>query len=273
MALMTSHQRAILVMICVATLWSIGVLTCHLEAARGFEAALWRSLFSAVFVAAALTWQHGVAKAVATVRSGGWPGVLSGMMWCVMFICFMIALTKTTVANTLVVMRVSPLATAVLAWLLLTQRIAARTWHAIGAATIGMIRMFMQGVRDVGGPHLTGMLIAGAVPTAAAINLIVLKKAGHGADLRPAVLLGSVFSAAMMVPLAGPLQASPHDIGILAVLGAFQLGLPCMLMLKGAQSLPAQETLIGGAVVMAALVFNELTALRSTADGRMKSTS
>jgi drug/metabolite transporter (DMT)-like permease len=93
-----------------------------------------------------------------------------------------------------------------------------------------------------------------------------------------------------MLPLTWPLQASPHDILLLAILGFFQLGLPCMFMVTASKSLsapeisllallevllgplwawlgageaPAQATLVGGAVVLAALVFNELAALRS----------
>jgi drug/metabolite transporter (DMT)-like permease len=142
---------------------------------------------------------------------------------------------------------------------------------------------------SVGGQHLLGMLIAAAVPVAAAVNLIAIKRAGQGVDLIPAVLLGGMFSATLMLPFAWPLQASLHDIGILAVLGVFQLGLPCMLMVRAAKSLsapevsllallevllgpvwawlganevPAQETLIGGAVVLSALVFNELAGMR-----------
>lgn len=209
--------------------------------------------------------------------------------------CFMIALTKTTVANTLIVMSVSPLLTAFLAWMFLKQRIAQRTWVAIIAAFIGILWMFVHGLSAVQGQHLVGMTIAMAVPVAAAINLIAIKRTGHGVDLVPAVLLGSVFSAGMMLPLAWPLQASLHDIVILAILGFFQLGLPCILMVRAARSLtapevsllallevllgplwtwlgagevPAQETLIGGAVVMAALVFNELAAIRSVAVSR-----
>lgn len=293
MPFMNTHQRAILLMIIAPTLWSIaGVLTRHLDAARGFEITFWRSFFSAIFVAIALTAQQGFGRAVGMVRAGGWLGVLSGMMWCVMFVCFMIALTKTTVANTLIVMSVSPLLTAFLAWLILKQRIAQRTWLAIIAAFIGIMWMFVKGMSNVGGQHLLGMLIAGAVPVAAAVNLIAIKQAGHGVDLIPAVLLGSVFSAALMLPLAWPLQASLHDIGILAVLGFFQLGLPCMLMVHAAKSLsapevsllallevllgplwtwlgagevPARETLIGGAVVLTALVFNEVAGMRRTA--------
>jgi drug/metabolite transporter (DMT)-like permease len=291
MPILTTRRRAILLMIVAPTLWSIaGVLTRHMDAARGFEITFWRSLFSGLFVAAALVLTQGAPRAMATVRAVGWHGVASGMMWCVMFTSFMIALTKTTVANTLIVMSVSPLLTAFLAWIFLKQRIPPRTWFAIVAAFIGILWMFVHGMSEVGGQHLLGMLIACAVPVAAAVNLIVIKRAGHGIDLIPAVLLGSVFSALLMLPLALPLQASLHDIGILAVLGFFQLGLPCMLMVRAAKSLsapevsllallevllgplwawlgagevPAGETLVGGAVVMAALVLNELAALRA----------
>lgn len=279
-------------MIIAPTLWSIaGVLTRHLDAARGFEITFWRSLFSGIFVASALALQQGAAGAVVTVKAGGRYGIVSGLMWAVMFVCFMIALTKTTVANTLIVMSVSPLFTAFLAWLVLKQRIPQRTWMAIAAAFVGITWMFLKGMSTVGGEHLLGMLIAGAVPVAAAVNLIAIKRAGHGIDLIPAVLLGSVFSAALMLPLAWPLQASLHDILILATLGFFQLGLPCMLMVRAAKDLtapevsllallevllgplwtwlgagevPASETLIGGAVVLAALVFNEIAALRTS---------
>lgn len=290
MPVLTTHQRAILLMIVAPTLWSIaGVVTRHLEAARSFEVTLWRSLFAGLFVAAVLLWQKGGAGMIRVVRAGGWLGVLSGMMWCVMFVCFMVALTKTTVANTLIVMSVSPLLTALLAWLFLKQKVAPRTWIAIGAAFVGICAMFIQGIGSVGGKHLQGMVIAAAVPLAAAINLIAIKRAGHGVDLIPAVFLGSVFSVLLMLPFAWPLQASLHDVSLLALLGVFQLGLPCMLMVTAAKSLtapevsllallevllgplwawigagevPATATLFGGAIVLAALVFNEMAGLR-----------
>ncbi|MGH8810175.1 MAG: DMT family transporter, partial [Noviherbaspirillum sp.] len=142
MSFLNSHQRAIVLMIIAPTLWSIaGVLTRHLDAARGFEITFWRSFFSALFVAVALVAQQGLPRAVTTVKSVGALGVLSGMMWCVMFVCFMIALTKTTVANTLIVMSVSPLLTAFLAWIFLRQRIPQRTWLAICAAMVGIVWM------------------------------------------------------------------------------------------------------------------------------------
>jgi drug/metabolite transporter (DMT)-like permease len=291
-----SHRRAVLLMICAAALWSIaGVFTRHLDAARGFEVTFWRSVFAALFVAGALLWQR-QGTAVRTVLAIGRLGLLSGLMWSVMFCCFMIALTMTTVANTLIVMSISPLLTAFLAWLFLQQRIASRTWCAIAVAFTGMVGMCAGSMSRLDGTQLAGTAIALGVPLAASVNVIALKKAGHSIDLMPSVLLGGVFSALMMLPLILPIQASLHDIGILAVLGFFQLGFPCMLMVAASRSLsapeisllallevllgpiwawlgagevPAQETLVGGTVVLLALVFNEVAAMRQPA--RIKS--
>ncbi|WP_089398206.1 DMT family transporter [Noviherbaspirillum humi] len=288
---LTIHQRSILLMICAPAMWSIaGVFTRHLDAARDFEVTFWRSLFSALFVGAALVAQRGLAGTLAAIRGGGWRIVVSGLMWCTMFSCFMIALTRTTVANTLIMLSIAPLLTAFLSWLILKQAVARRTWLAIAAAFVGMVWMFINGISNLGPSHLIGMLIALAVPAASATNLMIIKKAGQDVDLMPAIFLGSVFSALLMLPFAMPLRASGHDVGILAMLGVFQLGLPCMLMLRATRTLSAPEvsllslievllgpvwawlgageapgfnTVIGGGVVLSALVGNELAALRA----------
>ena len=50
-------------MIIAPALWSIaGVLTRHLDSARGFEITFWCSLFSAIFVAGALLYRQGAGE-------------------------------------------------------------------------------------------------------------------------------------------------------------------------------------------------------------------
>ncbi len=284
-----SHRTALLLMICVAVLWSTaGVLTRQLDAARGFEVTFWRSLFAAIYVVLAMGVQHNTG-ALKKLLSVGRFGFVSGVMWAIMFCCFMIALTMTTVANTLIVMSVSPLLTAFFAWIFLRQKILTRTWLAIAVALAGMVWMFAGGMSQVDGIGLTGMLIAMGIPVAASVNVIVLKKGGHALDLAPAVMIGGVISALAMLPFALPFQASTHDLLLLAVLGVFQLGFPCMLMVRATRSLsapevsllalvevllgpiwawlgagevPANATIYGGAVVLAALAWNEFAAIK-----------
>ena len=152
------HRRAILLMIGATFLWSIaGVFTRHLDSAKSFEITFWRSFFCALTLSVWFAYTRGVAGTVAYVRASGKAGAISGLMWAVMFTCFMIALTLTTTANTLIVMSLSPLFATILAWALLKSPIATRTWLAIGAALAGMIVMFAnqaQGGQGVGVPHV-----------------------------------------------------------------------------------------------------------------------
>jgi drug/metabolite transporter (DMT)-like permease len=93
------------------------------------------------------------------------------------------------------------------------------------------------------------------------------------------------------------LQASARDIALLAFLGFFQLGLPCMLLVVasrtllapeiallgllevvlgplwawlGAGEVPAESTLLGGLLVLGALVGNELSMMRLSPASRAR---
>ena len=293
-----AHRSAVLLMLAATFLWSIaGVFTRHLETAKSFEVTFWRSFFAFLFMIGTLLWQHrrprlvdSVAGAASAVRASGRAGLLSGAMWATMFTCFMLALTRTTTANTLVVNALSPLFAAILAWFVLKQPIARRTAVAIVVAMGGMAWMFHAGLAG-DERALSGTLIAFAVPIAAAINVVTLKRVGHDVDLVPAVLIGALLSALVTLPVAAPFAATAHDILILALLGFFQLGLPCMLMVRASRHLAAPElalltlleviqgplwswlfageaisgaTLTGGAIVLGALALNELYAWQTS---------
>lgn len=282
------HRRAVGLMILAPVLWSIaGVVTRNLspelQAHGRFEITFWRSLFAALFVGGYLLFVR--RDLVGTVQRAGTPGLLSGAMWAIMFISFMLALTLTSTANTLIVLAVAPLVTALLARAVLRTPIAARTWLAIFAAMIGIGWMFIGSLKIESAASVLGMTIAFAAPVAAAINVVILKKRGQSVDLVPAVFVGGAISALIVLPLAVPFIARTSDIVLLALLGCFQLGLPCMLLVVaarhlaatevallallevllgplwawlGAGEVPAGATLAGGTVVIAALVFNAL---------------
>ncbi len=290
-----AHRRALALMVAAPVLWSIaGVVTRQLspelQQHGRFEITLWRSFFAALFVGGYLAFfKRDLAGSLA--RAGG-AGLLSGLMWSAMFCCFMLALTLTTVANTLIVLAVAPLTTTLLARAVLRAPVPARTWVAIAFATLGIGWMFAGGLRFEEGRHLAGMAVAFGVPLASAINVVTLKKRGESVDLIPAVFIGGVLSALLMLPFAAPFRAELRDLLLLALLGFFQLGLPCMLMVAaarhltaaevallamlevllgplwawlGAGEVPAPSTLAGGAVVLAALAFNEVAAHGSRA--------
>jgi len=286
-----THARAVALMVVANVLWSTaGLVTRLLESAHSWEVTFWRSFFAAISMAGILAWSRRRA-AWAAVRASGWPGIVSGLMFCTMFTCFMLAVTRTTVANTLVVNSLYPVFAAILGWVVLRTRLAAYTWVAIAAAVGGMAWMFAAGL----GSGLSGTLIAFGVPVAAAVNVVTLRKWGRTVDLAPAVLLGGLFSALITLPFALPFQAGAHDLAWLAALGMFQLAVPCMMLVVASRYLPPAEvalltlleavlgplwawlgvgerpaaaTLTGGGIVLLAIAGNEVIALYGPAKFR-----
>ncbi|MBX3619162.1 MAG: DMT family transporter [Rhizobacter sp.] len=290
-----SHGRAVVLMVAVTLMWSIaGVVVRHLDAARSFEVTFWRSTFNALSLAVALHWMRGPALWRGLLRA---PRIVwvSGVCWSVMFTAFMVAVTLTTVANVLITMALGPLITALFSRVFLRHRLAVRTWVAIGVAGAGIAWMFSRGASAEGTNAWLGIAVALAVPVAAAINWTLLQHVSRGQreahDMLPAVLIGAVISALVTLPLAWPFHASGHDLGLLALLGVVQLAVPCLLVVQLARVLPAPElsllgllevifgvlwawwgageapgstALTGGALVIGALVANELVAMRES---------
>jgi drug/metabolite transporter (DMT)-like permease len=286
------HSRAVLLMVLVTLMWSTaGVVTRQLEQARSFEITFWRSFFTVISLLIILPLFQG--RAVFTkLKDGGKWLWLSGLCWSVMFTAFMLALSLTTVGNVLVTLAIGPLLTAVVARVFTGHRLPARTWIAICVAGLGITWMFGEQFALGDARQLAGTAIALLVPIAGAINWTVVQRCqaqGRKIDLIPAVLVGAVLSTLGTLPLALPLSASHQDIAWLALLGLTQLAIPCVLsvvcasVLKapeisllallevifgiawawlGAGENPGSAVLLGGSLVIGALVANEWIGLK-----------
>ncbi len=293
-----THRKAVFLMVVVTLLWSTaGVVTRHLEAARSFEVTFWRSAFNAIALSIAFSVIRGPAFWRRIARSP-WPVWASGLCWSVMYTAFMVAITMTSVANVLVTMSTGPLLTALMSRFVLGHRLSARTWGAIGVAGAGIAWMFGNEAGGSSADQLIGIGVAFCVPVAAAINWTLLQHVHHGKteggkDMMSAVLIGALISMVGVLPWATPFEASAHDLTLLAMLGVFQLAVPCLLVVRvtrvlpgpevsllgllevilgvtwawlGADEQPSGATLVGGALVVGALVVNELLALRASVD-------
>ena len=284
-----THTRAVLLMVAIAFMWSIaGVVTRHLESARSFEVTFWRSFFTLLSLMVILPLFQG-REVFSRIRHGGRALWISGFCWSFMFTAFMMALTLTSVANVLITLAVGPFLTALLARVLIGHRIAMRTWLAIAVAGLGIAWMFGGDLQANGdGSQLAGTLVALLVPMAGANNWTVVQRSqaqGEKVDLVPAVIVGAFISSLVTLPLALPLTATAHDIALLAMLGLVQLAIPCVLSVRcasvlkapeiallalleiifgillawlGAGEVPGTNVLTGGALVLGALLVNEL---------------
>jgi drug/metabolite transporter (DMT)-like permease len=264
---------------------SAGTLMRNMSITSGWEVTFWRSVFMSAFLIAVLRFQHGP-NAIARIRAVGWPGVVSALLLTVMFVGFILAMARATVANVLVVTSSSPFFAALFARMFLHERVAARTWVAMSVAIAGIAVMFLD---SLSGEGWGGVLVAFMVPVAYGFNLTILRRMHASVDMIPGIFLAGVISSLLTLPFALPFSATGPDFALLAVMGSIQLGLGCVLMTVASRYLPSAEigllsvletvfgvvsvwifigerpgppALAGGCMVIAALVANQIAGLR-----------
>ena len=271
-------------MIVAAICWSSGgYLVRQLSIVNAWEIVFWRSLFMSVFVAGVLLVMHG-RRMPAAVRAVGIPGLLSGLLLSATFFLFIGSLTRTTVANTFVLMSVTPLFAALAGWFVLRERVPLRTWLAMAIALAGILVMVGGGI-EAG--ETTGNLMALGVSVCFAAQLTVLRKFHATVDMLPQVMIAGLWSLLPAFVVSAPFSANRADLAILVVMGCVQLGVGCLLATAASRALSASElsllallepilgplwvwvlmgedpgipALAGGAIVLCAVLANEAVA-------------
>ncbi len=270
--------------------WSTsGILVRSVTLTDAWEIVFWRALFMAVFIGACLVMWHRQ-RTVERIVAVGRPGLLAGCLLASTFFFFILSVMQTTVANSLVLMSTAPFVAALFGRTFLGEQVPRRTYVAMAAGLMGIALMFVDALSSGG---MLGNLLACAVPLAFGANIVLLRRMGASVDMVPTVLLAGLVAVAVALPMGWPLTASWHDVGVLAVMGVFQLGAGCLLLTLAAPHLSAAEiglfsllettlgpvwvwfgigerpsdpALLGGVIVVAALIVNEIVGLRSTAE-------
>ena len=282
-------RRGALLVACAAIIWSSGGLIARLVGTDPWTTNLWRSIFASTFLILVL-WIGRRRSILAQWREGGRPMAAVAACMALASTCFLVSLSYTSVANTLILMATGPYVAGALGFVLLGERVALRTWVAMGIALAGAVVM-------VSGSYARGALagdLLAIVMASSFATATVLVRRHPEIQMTPAAALATALTAVVALPLADPLETGPRDLALLAFFGIGQFALGFLLFMAGARFIPAAETsligmletvlgpvwvwlvlgeqpgtatLAGGALVLGALLANtllELVASRRT---------
>ena len=234
-----------------------------------------RALFACLFLAGVVL-ISARGSVVSTVRSIGVAGLAVAACTAVASGAFIVALNRARVANVLFMQAVAPIAAALLAWAALGESVTRRSWIAMAVAVLGVALM-------VGAPGSGGTLgiAVSLLMTLAFATGIVITRHRRDVSMVPAVCLAQLLVFLVSAPFADPDSVTARNVALLALLGVGQIGLGLLFLVIGARLIPAAEvalitlleivlaplwvwisisetpaasTLIGGAVVVGAVV-------------------
>ncbi len=200
---------------------------------------------------------------------------------------FVIAISLTSVANVVFIIAAIPIFGALFGWLVLGERIDRRMALTIAAVVAGLA-IIARGSGQTEGASLVGDLIAVVVAASFAAGLTVARRL-KAVSMIPVLPLANLGAALVLLPFAAPTEVAPQSWIYLALHGGVFIVVSNALLSQGPRYLPPAEvgllmllesalapllvwavigevpgswTLLGGAVVLGALLVSNAMALR-----------
>jgi drug/metabolite transporter (DMT)-like permease len=277
---MGSEQRGRTYVALAAVAWSTaGLFQRELSVSTATQVA-GRAVFAAIglVVYVAVVERRGTWRAFRAIGGGG---LLVVGLLALSSASFLVALNHAPVANVLFMQALAPVLAAALGTAL-GDPVGRRTWLAMGIAVAGVAVM----VGGPGAPSALGQALSITMAASFAATLVITRHRRE-VSMAPATVLSQVVVLALAAPFAAPGGAGPLDVGLLATLGVCQIGLGFVFLTIGARLIPAGEvalitlleivlgplwvwaflserpsaaTLLGGAIVLGAVVLEARTA-------------
>lgn len=234
-----------------------------------FTMVFWRCLFGGLLIAGYILWHHRGATASA-IRAVGVEGLIVAACSAIATICFINALTRTTVADVTVIFAAAPFAAAALAWLWHGERQSRVTLAASALALLGVV-LTVDSALAAGA--IIGDLLA-LVATVLMAALMVIVRRRRDVSMLPASCLSAFLAVMLVMPVARPFAVSGADLATLALFGG-QFGLCLLLLTLGTRLIAApRAALIGSLEIPLAplwvlLAFGEMPGLMALIGGAL----
>tara|TARA_Y100000590_G_scaffold407178_1_gene497173 strand:- start:541 stop:1398 length:858 start_codon:yes stop_codon:yes gene_type:complete len=225
------------------------------------------------------------AKFISQLVENGWHGVAYAVVFTITNIFFVISIENTNVANTLIMIALAPMLSAVISFIFLRENADPKTWVAIIITTLAVIYIFNDSFErgDVLGNFL-GLVCA----TGLAVGAVIIRSSKK-ISLVPSAMMGKLIVALIALLFADNLVLKGDDVIIIPLMCIMCVAIPFVLITLAPRYIsaaevnlfflletilgplwvwlvikeqPSAETIIGGTIIITTIAIHSILSLK-----------
>ena len=226
-------------------------------------------------------------KIITALINNGWHGIAYAVTFTITNILFVISIENTSVANTLIMISLAPMLSAIISLIFLKENPDKKTWIAIIITTLAVIYIFFDSFEkgDMKG-NFFGLVCA----TGLAAGAVIIRSVKQ-LNLVPSAMMGKLLVALIALLFADNLNLEGSDSIIIPTMCIMCVAIPFVLVTLAPRYItaaevnlfflletilgpiwvwliiheqPSMETIIGGIVIISTITAHSFLALKKT---------
>jgi len=224
-------------------------------------------------------------KLLKELINNGWHGVAYAFVFTITNIVFVISIENTNVANTLIMIALAPMLSAIISFVFLKEIPDQKTWVAITITTLAVIYIFYDAL-DAG--DFLGNFLGLVCATGLAVSAVIIRSVKR-ISLVPSAMLGKLMVAIIALFFADQIKLTGNDIIIIPLMCIMCVAIPFVLVTLAPRYItaaevnlfflletifgplwvwlvikeqPSVETIIGGSIIIATIALHSLLSLK-----------
>ena len=238
--------------------------------------------FIVVFVGLLIIYKN---KLITELISNGWHGIAYAGTFTITNIMFVISIENTNVANTLIMIALAPMLSAIISLIFLNEKPDQKTWIAITITTLAVVFIFYDAL-DAG--DFLGNFLGLVCATGLAVGAVIIRSAKK-ISLVPSAMMGKLMVALIALLFVDKLKLEGNDLTIIPLMCIMCVAIPFVLVTLAPRYItaaevnlfflletilgplwvwlviheqPSVETLIGGAVIVFTIFIHSFLSLK-----------
>ena len=220
------------------------------------------------------------------ILDNSWHGLAFVVSFAITSIVFVVSIENTNVANTLVMVALAPMLSAIISLIFLKENPDQKTWVAIGITTLAVVYIFYDAI-DAG--DFLGNFLGLICATGLAVNAVIIRSAKK-MSLVPSAMAGKLMVALFALFFADQIKLENNDLIIVPLMCIVCIAIPFVCVTLAPRYItaaevnlfflletifgplwvwlvikeqPSMETIIGGSIIIITIAIHSTLVLKN----------